>query len=313
MLEQVYFYYFLFQIIHNYIFAIYKIAHAYQPPGGGGGVGGGISTFYVAFNTPAYVNNSNSSLTIPSSCGIIAARVATSAAGSPSSYPIIQISPCDTATTHTNYQIQAFSVLPSPLNDGVWVYIIYYTNNNSMQDDTNVQLIKWNTISPDVSSGAVDEIFFFSPTISTSKKIHMGSLSIIWPNVNFAPTFFALVESKPIHGDSYNIIHPEGPPLLIQTADNVQRTFTAIQGMPGLSHPTLLRATGTGVGNALLVAAYGSTLYTIPATRCSSSSSSVDVPRYWDGKQCAEHICIRSRSCIGNIGQIWFVLPFFLI
>ena len=282
-----------------------KTAHAYQSPSGGSS----SSTFYVAFNTPPSTNDNKTSA---ASCGIVATQVATSV--------ITTIELCSSNTgaviaSSQQRQIQAFSVLPSPLNDGVWIYILFSSLSSAPSspaltaDNNNVQLIKWTSNNNLAASSAADELFFSvgsssSSSVNEKKNIMMHSLKILWPNVNFAPTFLALMESQQTYGDAQNILHPKGPPLLIQVADNMQRTFTAIQGMPALSHPSLLSATGTGIGSALLVASYGTSIFTIQATRCSLTSS--NIPRYWDGKQCINHLCARARSCAGSEGQIWF-------
>ena len=251
----------------------------------------------MAFNVPSTNNNNNSNTNSVSSCGIVAAQA------DQASTLIKSINLCNLA--QLDRRILAFSVLPSPLNDGVWIYVLFYS---ALNNNNNVQLIKWNT-APDITSAA-DELFL-SPQ-GASNPHHVGSLSIIWPNVNFAPTFISLVESQHTYGDAQSILHPTGPPLQIQVADNVQRTFTNIQGMPSLSQPSLLSAAGTGMSSTLLIAAYGTSIFTIPATRCPLSALS-GLPQYWDGRQCTNHICIRSRSCAGNQGQIWFELFFIFL
>ena len=76
----------------------------------------------------------------------------------------------------------------------------------------------------------------------------------------------------------------------VLVADNVQRTFTPIQGMPLESRPDL-------IGNAAgaLLASSGGSIFLLDAMQCSAG--------YWDGASCQQHVCARARPCAAN--EVW--------
>ena len=135
----------------------------------------------------------------------------------------------------------------------------------------------------------------------------MHALGILWPSISsLTPVFWALVETARSTDVStaQAIFYPQGPPLKVQTADFIQRTFTDVQDMPYPTFPSLFSMTGIGQGTALLVAASGTSLFTLPASYCLPSSTGI--PRYWDGSGTPmTHVCVRARSCDGTAGQVW--------
>jgi hypothetical protein len=75
-------------------------------------------------------------------------------------------------------------------------------------------------------------------------------------------------------------------------ADNIQRTFTQIQGIPPGTRPDLIGA----MTGASLIAASGDRIFLLDTKQCVP-------PRYWDGVSCLQPVCIRSRPCANN--EVW--------
>ena len=100
------------------------------------------------------------------------------------------------------------------------------------------------------------------------------------------------------------ILHPDGPPLALKVADNVQRTFTEVQGIPAGTRPSRLApAIPMGMGQLKFIAAYGPDIFAIDTSQCMPDPAAPNVPRYWDGVQCLPHVCVRSRPCLADKGQ----------
>jgi len=252
--------------------------------------------FYVAFNAPA-IDGVRASAT----CGVV--TVSTSAESA-----VAQLT-LTSAGGGGALQLYAMAALPAP-DGGSGVYLYLATD---LSANANIQLIKWATptmsTSIAVGDGTLDEFFFFlSPSSSeattTTTIRRVRQLTFVWPSLTAtAPQLLAL------------LVGADGSaPSQLVAADPMQRTFTPIQGMPfPTAHPAVIAASGVGIGRAVLVAAYGSDLFTLPVSYCASStttSSGVTVPRYWDGAACQRHACVRARSCNSAFGQTWSNLLF---
>lgn len=75
-------------------------------------------------------------------------------------------------------------------------------------------------------------------------------------------------------------------------ADTMQWAWVALPGLPAGTAPSLagISATGLSPTSSLLVAAYGSSLFTITASQCGLGS-------YWNGLRCVPHTCVRVPQC----------------
>jgi hypothetical protein len=75
-------------------------------------------------------------------------------------------------------------------------------------------------------------------------------------------------------------------------ADTMQWAWVALPGLPTGTAPSLagISATGLSPTSSLLVAAYGSSLFTITASQCGLGS-------YWNGLRCVPHTCVRVPQC----------------
>ena len=193
--------------------------------------------------------------------------------------------------------LTAMTLLARPDGLGVNLYLV-------QPGVDNVRLVEWNSAS---GHGAVRDELFFTP-YAPSARIR-ALLPLVWPTTLLTPTFLALAE-EPLGGvDTADpILHAGQPRLRILTADATQRTLTQVQGMPPLTRPSLLAATGMGVGAALLLAAAGSDLYTLDVGVCAARAAGTGlsmVPTYWDGAQCLTHVCVRASACKTDSGQMW--------
>jgi len=139
----------------------------------------------------------------------------------------------------------------------------------------------------------MDEIFSYKAGSNTFMTTSF--LSMLWVKDWSVPVYFAksvaVVDGKKIQK--------------IVAADFVQRSWTEIQGMPQQSTPSIFSVVETGANQGLMVAASGTTIYSIPIQQCSVDSNSV--PMFWDGTKCVSHSCVRARSCSldPNSGQEW--------
>ncbi len=196
----------------------------------------------------------------------------------------------------TSTQVVNYFVLPTlsalisaafmPIQNGVQIYMIF------TQQSAVVKIIR--LVSGSIVGEMMDELYF--PGSSAPRNLLI-----------FGSTFFAaLVETPVLNAASGQaILHPNGPPLVIKVADNVQRTFTGVQGMPNGSRPTRIAAPiPMGNGELMWVTANGPDIFSIMSTQCLPDPSAPNVPRYWDGGQCLAHVCVRARLCPGT-GQTW--------
>ena len=71
-------------------------------------------------------------------------------------------------------------------------------------------------------------------------------------------------------------------------ADNAQRTFTPIQGMPLGTRPDLI---GPLTAEGALLASSGGSIFLLDTMQCAG---------YWDGASCQQHVCVRARPCAAN-------------
>ena len=128
-------------------------------------------------------------------------------------------------------------------------------------DDNTVK--KW-----DPMLAAINDEYFMGP---------VTSLSFMW-------------SSNPV----LNGLSPAGG---ILTADNLERTFTAVQGMPAGSAPSVVSGP-----DGTLLAAYGPSIYLMPVSRCYDSQNVKAM--YSDGVSCFQQACLRKRPC--NPGsEVW--------
>lgn len=225
-----------------------------------------ISTFFLAYN---YFSGA-----VARGCGIV----------SVTSDQIVTY--LDLPVLASRSLISAAFMPVSTNNNAVYFYMVF------TQQPQIVRMIRW--IGGSINGEMMDELFFAESAI-------LRSLLISGSN-----TFAALVETPVLDAASGQaILHPDGPPLEIKVADNVQRTFTGLQGMPIGSHPTTMAAPlPMGNGKLMWISANGPDIFSIMSSRCLPDPSAPNVPRYWDGGQCLAHVCVRSRPCTGT-GQIW--------
>ena len=228
------------------------------------------SAFYVAFNN-----------WVLGTCGVIAYNTDTEA------HIALDLS---SATQNNKRRITAMAVLTS-LNNPV----LYLAFDNA---PGSVQLIQW--ISSAYSTAAIDELFFDASLVPRSLTQAWASDQLLWARMARYVRTADTSAAAPLIGT-----------MGIYTADkDYQRTFTEVQDMPFSSHPDMgpLVMT-TGAQTALVVAAHGSTLFTLPVSRCMSTLVNDQYqPRYWDpeSRSCVPHTCVMSRSCAGDNDRKFF-------
>jgi hypothetical protein len=182
--------------------------------------------------------------------------------------------------------IAALAIVANPSAIGVLMYVAFDDHKD------RIRLIKWSTLADNdaYSRGLLagtesDELFF-------KVDSDVFSISILWSS-SLQPIFLA--KAKPASDNA----------ALIYTADNIQRTFTKVQGMTHSTHPSL-GPLGVELGaSGLMVASSGGNIFSIAINRCMPFTSN-DIPRYWNGKTCVDHVCVRPRSCTASDGsQTW--------
>jgi hypothetical protein len=292
--------------------SVVAMAHAYTPPGGraaGTSILSG-STFFVAYNVPPLPDAQRM---LPS-CEIVAVAVR-------GGNSLRTVTPGSDSQNGGALSIRSMALLPSPSDDGVYLYLAL---SGPSVSEFAIQLVKWTTATPLTETAQlptpIDELFF--PTTGQDARRWgsaapiIRSLSILWQSTGLAPVFFALVEEPVTDASTAQAIlyKNTGPPLTLYAADFVQRTFVPLQDMPYRTRPSLIAAYGTDLGAAALIASGGSTIFALRASRCGggtpTGSSNADSdgqvqPHYWDGGQCLPHACIRARSCNTDQGQTW--------
>jgi len=224
--------------------------------------------FYVAYNIPSLLG-----------CGVMAVGVTDLGASSGANNQIIDL------TSSEGRYITALAIVANPLATGVLMYVAF----DNLKD--RIRLIKWSastTFSRSLLVGTESDELFFSVNSDTL------SISVLWSNS--LPIFLA--NARPTSSSVPSIY----------TADNIQRTFTEVQGMTHSTHPSLgpLGVELETSGHGLMIASSGSNIFYISTSRCTPSLADQNIPRYWDGSTCVDHVCVRPRSCTASDGsQTW--------
>ena len=192
----------------------------------------------------------------------------------------------DVSNTHTSLdlsqaskrRITAMAVLSSGMIP--MLYLAFDTTPNS------IRLIQWAT-----SQAESDELFLTSTAGVVGLSYAWLSDQLLWARV--------------LTGGGLSTTN-------VYTADrNYQRTFTQLEQMPLSSHPSLgPLVVGTGSQWGRMVAASGTTIFTLPINRCPPAYDSKGVlrARYWsaDGSGCKMNTCVRGRSCAGALGRQYY-------
>jgi hypothetical protein len=225
--------------------------------------------FYVAYNIPSLRG-----------CGVMAVSVTDSGTSNGAGNRVIDL------TSVGGRQITALAIVANPSSgSGVLMYVAF----DNLKD--RIRLIKWSastTESRDLLAGTESDELFFSVNSDTL------SISVLWSNS--LPIFLA--NARPTSSNVPSIY----------TADNIQRTFTKVQGMTHSTQPSMgpLGVELETSGHGLMIASSGSNIFYISTSRCTPSLVDQNIPRYWDGSTCVDHVCVRPRSCTASDGsQTW--------